>query len=144
MGTNYKTVQNGNGTELIINDNSYIKVGKDGGDVWIRFNGALVCFVSLSDLINAIDISKASFTLNDNQAEAHNNELACAIYQAYLEGGEDGIDRFFTEDAYNQSGDKLTRDESVAINKKFHDEGMANFNIENYASLENDSDLSLD
>lgn len=141
MSTNYKTVKNGNGTELIIDDNSYIKVGKDGEDVWIRCNGALVCFASLSDLISAIDISKAGFTSSDNQTEA---QLACAVYQAYLEGGEDGIDRFFTEDAYNPGGNKLTREESDAINKKFHDEGMVNFNIENYTSLENDSDLSLD
>lgn len=61
MSVNYKEVKNGNGTTLIINDETYIKIGKHGKDVWLRANGKLYCFNNINDLVNAIDGEKATY-----------------------------------------------------------------------------------
>lgn len=68
MSSHYKRVSNGNGTELFISGEEYISVGRKGEDVMIRGNGRVIGFKNWSSLIEAIDLSKADYQLNDKEA----------------------------------------------------------------------------
>lgn len=55
MSRHNKEVRNGRGTDLIIDNDSYIRVGKNGGDIAIRGNGKVFFFNKWADLISAIE-----------------------------------------------------------------------------------------
>lgn len=70
MSRHYKPINNGYGTELTIktgtDDSAYISIGKDGTDIMLRGDGKVIAFDNWSDLINAIDVSKATYHIDDN------------------------------------------------------------------------------
>lgn len=61
MGSHYKDVKNGKGTDLIIGRGKYISVGPGGTDVTVRGNGKVLAFDSWSDFIDAIDAGKSAY-----------------------------------------------------------------------------------
>lgn len=61
MGKNYKTVKNGRGTELVIDDQRYISVGMGGTDVTIRGDGMVLSFDRWDDFISAVNVEKAAY-----------------------------------------------------------------------------------
>lgn len=61
MSRHYKNVKNGLGTDLIISDDKYISVGKDGADVTIRGNGIVAAFDTWEEFVNSIELSKATY-----------------------------------------------------------------------------------
>lgn len=61
MSANYKEVKNGNGTILVVNDNAYLKIGKNGIDIMLRANNKVYAFNSFEDLVNAINEEKAAW-----------------------------------------------------------------------------------
>lgn len=64
--SNHKTITNGNGTDLMITEDSYINIGKDGKNIMLRGDGIVIAFNKWEDLVHAIDVSKASYISNDN------------------------------------------------------------------------------
>lgn len=70
MSQHYKSVNNGFGTELTIRKNSadsaYISIGKNGNDIMLRGNGKAIAFDTWNDLIDAIDVTKATYYTDDN------------------------------------------------------------------------------
>lgn len=71
MSSHYKSINNGHGTELTIksnvNDSAYISIGPNGTDIMLRGKGKVIAFDNWSNLIDAIDISKASYYADDNK-----------------------------------------------------------------------------
>ena len=61
MATHYKEIKNGNGTVVVINDNAYLKIGKNGIDIMLRANNKVYAFNSFEELVNAIDGEKAIY-----------------------------------------------------------------------------------
>lgn len=57
MSSRNKEIRNGRGTDLIIDDDSYIRVGKRGEDIAIRGNGKVFFFDKWADLISTIEQS---------------------------------------------------------------------------------------
>lgn len=64
--SNHKAITNGNGTDLMITEDSYIKIGKDGKDIMLRGDGIVIAFDTWKDLVHAIDVSKSSYISNNN------------------------------------------------------------------------------
>lgn len=61
MSSHYKEIKNGNGTNLIIDDETYISIGKNGEDIMFRADGKVYGFNHINDLIDAIDGEKAIY-----------------------------------------------------------------------------------
>lgn len=55
MSSHNKEIRNSLGTNLIIDDDSYIRVGKQGKDIAIRGNGKVFFFDKWADLISTIE-----------------------------------------------------------------------------------------
>lgn len=55
MSSHNKEIRNGLGTNLIIDADSYIRVGKNGEDIAVRGNGKVFFFDKWADLISTID-----------------------------------------------------------------------------------------
>lgn len=67
MSSHNKEIRNGHGTDLIIDDDSYIRVGKRGEDIAIRGDGKVFFFDKWTDLISTIERcpqSHVSFALD--------------------------------------------------------------------------------
>jgi len=61
MGSGYKNIRNGRGTDLTIDEDKYISVGRCGENVTVRGNGLVIAFHSWSDFMAAIDVGKAAY-----------------------------------------------------------------------------------
>lgn len=61
MGRDYKNIRNGKGTDLIIDNDKYISVGRCGENVTVRGNGLVIAFNGWSDFMAAIDVGKAAY-----------------------------------------------------------------------------------
>lgn len=66
MSRHYKPIKNGRGTELIITENDYISIGKDGTDIMMRCGRELLAFNSFEDMVNAINKEKCICYHKDN------------------------------------------------------------------------------
>ena len=62
-----KEIKNGNGTILMISEDSYISVDKNGKNIMLRAHGKVLAFDSFDDLVDAIDINKATYVNCDNR-----------------------------------------------------------------------------
>lgn len=69
MSRHYKSVKNGNGTELTISDGAYLMVGPNGTDIMLRGAGKVVAFDKWEDFVGAIDTKKATYFKDDNAQE---------------------------------------------------------------------------
>ena len=65
LGKNHKTVKNGSGTTLVIDDQKYISVSTGGTYVTIRGNGKVLSFDKWDDLVNAVSEKKAVYHKDD-------------------------------------------------------------------------------
>lgn len=58
-------ISNDNGTDLVINEDKYISIGKDGADIVIKNGSKMIWFDgedAWENFINAIDTGKASLS----------------------------------------------------------------------------------
>lgn len=53
MSTNYKQSKVGRGIDLYINDNDYIKIGKNGNDITIRCDDCVLNFDNFKEMITS-------------------------------------------------------------------------------------------
>ena len=69
MGRDYKNIRNGKGTDLIIDNDKYISVGRCGENVTVRGNGLDIAFNGWFDFMAAIDVGKAVYYSYDRSSK---------------------------------------------------------------------------
>lgn len=67
MSAHYKEIKNGRGTNLTINEGSYISVGKDGNDVMVRGAGMVMAFENWDEFVDALDVTRAIYVRSDKE-----------------------------------------------------------------------------
>lgn len=66
MSRQYKSVSNGNGTDLTISSNHYFSIGKNGTDIMLRCGDEVLAFDTFQDMVDAIDKSRCAYYKKDN------------------------------------------------------------------------------
>ena len=61
MSRHYKEIKNGDGTDIIIDPEKYISIGKNGEDIMIGCNGKVISFDTFEKMVNAMDVAKSAY-----------------------------------------------------------------------------------